>query len=384
MPETTKSLKLNPPEFRWLRTGAEALEEMLRAIDAARTSIRLEVYIYHVGPIAERFRTALINACQRGVRTQVLIDAVGSLTLPESFWEALKVSGGQFKWFNPITFQRFSFRDHRKILVCDDEIAFIGGFNISTEYCGDGVNSGWRDMGMQVGGLMAGELARAFDEMFALADFKRRNLFLRFRRAKHERMVASSNAKLLLTSPGRPRNPAIKSLHHDFRYAKRVQMICAYFLPTWRLRRDLMRVARRGGQVQIILPGKSDVPMMQAAGRSLYRRLLRAGVEIFEYEPQILHSKLFIIDDVVYAGSLNLDPRSLHLNYELVIRVEDAALADKGRDIFQADLAHCKKIQFEKWRSERTFWSRLKGRWAYFLLARLDPYITRKQLKMFG
>src|SRR4051812_2625896 len=125
MPETTKSLKLNSSEFDWLRTGAEALEEMLRAIDAAEHSIRLEVYIFNPSPIADRFRTALINACQRGVRAHVLIDALGSMTLSESFWDMFKVSGGEFKWFNQLTFQRFTFRDHRKILVCDDSLAFI-------------------------------------------------------------------------------------------------------------------------------------------------------------------------------------------------------------------------------------------------------------------
>ena len=96
----------------------------------------------------------------------------------------------------------------------------------------------------------------------------------------------------------------------------------AYFLPSWRLRRDLMRVVRRGGRVQLILAGQSDVQLSKLAAQSLYRRLLRAGVEIYEYQPQILHAKLFMVDDAVYTGSSNLDTRSLQINYELMIRFD--------------------------------------------------------------
>ena len=104
----------------------------------------------------------------------------------------------------------------------------------------------------------------------------------------------------------------------------------AYFLPTWRIRRDLTRIARRGGTVQLILPGKSDVLVSQLAGQSLYRRFLKAGVQIHEYQPQILHAKLIIADDIVYVGSANLDPRSLDINYELMIRFEHPDMADAG------------------------------------------------------
>ena len=109
-------------------------------------------------------------------------------------------------------------------------------------------------------------------------------------------------------------------------------MIIAYFLPSWRLRRDLMRVARRGGQVQLILAGKSDVQLSMLAAQSLYRRLLRAGVEIYEYQPQILHAKLFIVDDAVYPGSSNLDTRSLQINYELMIRFAEGNRGRGARD----------------------------------------------------
>ncbi len=382
MPEVLKSSNVNvETRFRWLRTGDQALGEMLEAIDAAQRSVRLEMYIFRPNPIGEEFLRSLVGACTRGVKVKVLVDALGSINLPKSFWAALQEHGGEVRWFNPLNMSGFGVRDHRKILVCDEKTAFIGGFNIATEYLGDGVTNGWRDLGMKIYGPFASELSEAFDQIFLHADFKQKR-FSGFRRSKEQRVIAIGEAELLLSAPGRQRNPIKNSIVADLKKAKRVQIICAYFLPTWNLRRELMRVARRGGQVQLILPGKSDVPMSQAASRSLYRRLMRNGVEIYEYEPQILHAKLIVIDDVIYAGSANLDMRSLHLNYELLVRMEDPEMAAEAREIFEKDLNLSRRIDPDQWRASRNFFARMHSRWAYFLLARLDPYITRSQLKL--
>jgi cardiolipin synthase len=138
-------------------------------------------------------------------------------------------------------------------------------------------------------------------------------------------------------------------------------------------------VARSGGRVQLILAGKSDVVLSQLAARSLYRRLLRAGIEIYEYQPQILHAKLIIIDDIVYAGSANLDHRSLNINYELMIRFKGSDMAQRAKQVFERNLQHSKQITREEWRKSRNLWARLKQRWAYFFLVRIDPYIAQRQ-----
>ncbi len=367
--------------FRWMRTGDQALAEMLDAIGEAKISVRLEMYIFSAHPIGEKFRESLVKACQRGVRVQVLVDAGGSVTLPDDFWTSFRAGGGEFRWFNPLTFHHFGLRDHRKILVCDESVAFVGGFNIAREYEGDGVSKGWRDLGLKICGTLAKHLGAAFDDMFALANQKRK-FFVRLRKARHTKIVKLPDAELLLSAPGRKLNPLKRALSHDLKRAKSVQIICAYFLPTWKIRRDLRRVLRKGGRVQLILPGKSDVPLSQMAGRSLYRRMLRAGLEIYEYQPQILHAKMILIDDVVYAGSANLDTRSLHLNYELLVRLKEPEVVAEAGKIFAEDLPHCRRIELESWRKERNFWERMKGRWAYFILARLDPYISRRQWKL--
>ncbi len=366
--------------FRWIRTGDEAFAEMLAAIGAAKISIRLEMYIFHANPIGEKFREALVNACQRGVRVQVLVDAGGSITLPDDFWTVFRTSGGEIRWFNPLTFHHFGLRDHRKSLVCDEAVAFVGGFNIASEYEGNGVTKGWRDLGSKICGPLAKHLGAAFDEMFARADQKHK-LFAPLRTSHRSKLVKLPDAELLLSAPGRRLNPLKQALGRDLKRAKKVQIICAYFLPTWKIKRELRRVLRNGGRVQLILPGKTDVALSQMAARSLYRRMLRAGVEIYEYQPQILHAKLFVIDDVAYVGSANLDTRSLQLNYELMVRLEQPELVAEAREIFANDLPHCRRIESESWRKERNFWERLKGRWAYFILARLDPYLSRRQWK---
>jgi cardiolipin synthase len=365
--------------YAWLRTGDEVFPAMIAAINAAKKTVRLESYIYSPADPGLQVCEALTRAAQRGVRVQALVDALGSYELPDNFWKPLRETGGEARFFNPLALKRFGIRNHRKLLVCDDGVAFMGGFNVASEYQGDGVTRGWRDLGLRIEGPMAVRLGASFDEMFRLADFQHKR-FARFRKAKSTLTEAQAKETLLLCGPGRARNPMLRMLLKDLHHARNVQIVVAYFLPTRRLRRELGRVmAHRGGVVQLILPGKSDVAMSQLAGRSLYRRLLRRGIRVFEYQPQILHAKMFIVDDVVYVGSSNLDPRSLSINYELMLRLDDARLAQEARDIFGEMLKHCELVELDAWWKASSVWTRLKQRWAHFVLARIDPYIARRQ-----
>ena len=239
---------------------------------------------------------------------------------------------------------------------------------------------GWCDLGLQLEGGLIGELSSSFDEMFALADFRHKR-FVRLWRAKHKKIVVAANEHLLLGGPGRGWNPIRRALHKDMAHARRMQIIQAYFLPTWRIRRALSRAARRGGKVQLLLAGKSDVMLSQLAGRSLYRRLLKSGAQVSEYQPQILHAKLVVIDDAVYVGSANLDPRSLSINYELVIRFQNPQMAAEAREIFSGALQQSQQIDFATWKRSRTFWMKIKERFAHFVLARIDPHVARLQWK---
>ena len=380
-------LKSNPQEpdaranvadnsvFHWLPTGAEGLEAMLVAIAAASRLVQFEMYIFTPGPLGLRFRDALVEARRRGVRVQVLLDAFGAFGLPSHFWNPLVQLGGELRWFNAFrASERYGRRNHRKLLVVDGERAIVGGFNVGEEYNGDGVTHGWRDLGLRVHGPLVAALQQSFEEMFskAAAPIPR---FPSLHKTP-DTAVRGRHWTLLLSEPGRGHRAFKRALLHDLIRARSVQIISAYFVPTWRLRRALMRLARHGGRVQLILAGRSDIEVARLASRSLYAKLMRAGVEIYEYQPQILHAKLLVIDHVVYAGSANLDARSLNINHELMIRMADKQTAAKARTIFEGDLPRCQRIDPDNWPNSRNFLTKLMERFAYFLMARIDPHVT--------
>jgi cardiolipin synthase A/B len=367
-------------KFRWLRTVDESIEAMLAVIEQAHRSVRLEMYIYSACPMGERFRAALIEAARRGARVRVLVDSWGSLTLSEAFWQELRQVGGEVAWFNPLQLGRCGIRDHRKLLVCDERVAFVGGFNLSSEYQGDGVTRGWCDLGLQVDGQLAKNLAASFDQMFALADFKHRR-FTRFRRSVNQQLVSSPEGQVVLAGPGHHPNLLKAVLLQDFHSARSIRIVAGYFLPPRPVRRALLRAARRGARVEIILGAKSDVPLLQMAFRRFYQSFLRAGIKLYEYQPQILHAKLIVTDKAAYAGSANLDRRSFLANYELMLRVTRPEVTAEADEIFEHTLKHCRPVERQRWRRSRNLWGKLQEWWAFFLLARVDGSVSRRQLR---
>lgn len=366
-------------DFQWLRTGDEAFVAMLEAIDRAHQTVRFETYIFERGEPGDRFRAALIRAVQRGVKVYALVDAWGSMELPVDYWDPLIHVGGEFRWFNKQRFLKGTFRNHRKLLVVDDRIAYCGGYNVAGDHLGDGINWGWRDVGLLLNGGLARSLGETFDRMFMRAELKHRS-FLRVMKTGAHKKIELPDGQIILSGPGRGFSRLRKSLKADLKKANRVQIMAAYFLPTYRLRVFLAKLAQQGVRVQLILPGKSDVALSQWASHRLYHTLLKNGIEIYEYQPQVLHAKLVIIDDAVYVGSANLDTRSLHINYELSLRIENPTMAEAARQVFDDSLKHSTRIHLKTWRRSRDFIDRWREKIAYWLLARFDLYLARKQL----
>ena len=351
---------------------------MLDAIVVARESVRLETYIYSDGRLGRQFVDALLAATKRGVRVSVLVDAFGSWALPENYFDSLIAAGATVRRFNRLTLWRFAVRDHRKLLVCDDNVAFIGGFNIADEYDGDGITSGWRDVGARLDNPdLVNTLCTSFDKLFSLAEAHQKPL----QRLLDRRHNVIQSDGSFLHQPGLKSRSFTRLLRRDLVKAKDVQIVSAYFLPTYRLRRALMRTARHGGRVRLILAAKTDVYLSQLAARNLYPRLLQAGVEIYEYEPQILHAKMICIGPVTYIGSANLDIRSLRLNYELILRFNDKAISTGANEIFDDMLKHSRCIEPLAWKKTQTFWQRWKYYWANFLLTRVDPFVALRQFR---
>ena len=352
---------------------------MLAAVGAARRSIELEIYIYANDEIGRQFLDALTQAAKRGVQVRVLADAYGSFMLSRSFFEPLIQAGGEIRFFNPLRFSRFGVRNHRKLLICDRQTSFLGGANICDCHSGDGIAQGWFDLmakmeDAKLAALLAGEFEQTFaNAAFAHGRFRRLRAFRRFRRRTDEKQIFA-------VRPGRGASSFQRALHQQLADARSADFIVPYFLPSRKLRKLLRQIVKRGGRVRLILPAKCDVPLARAAGLIYYTRLLRGGVEIYEYQPQILHAKLYFVDEHVFAGSSNLDRRSFKLNYELMLRFTDAATVAEAKEIFSAALINSRRIEPGEFRQSQNFWQRWKNYWAHFLIARVDPLVALRQI----
>jgi cardiolipin synthase len=371
--------RLGAHRARWIATIDEAYAEMERLIDAAAHCVRLETYLMREEGPATWLREALLRARVRGVEVRILRDAFGTEGVGAEFMQPLRDAGATITTFNPQRWLRRAFRNHRKLLTCDGAHAVLGGFNIAPEYAGDGITHGWLDTAVYVGGPIVPQLEASFDAMVKLAPFTPHALH-RFRhmvRKGFDLPEPGAPVQLLVAGPATRGRLLRYRLGADLAHAKDVAIASAYFLPSRSLRRLLYRVARHG-RVRLLMAGKSDVPLARLAAERLYGRLLARAVRIFEYQPQILHAKLVIADDVVYVGSANLDRRSLHINYELLLRLHWPALARDARHWYEHALASAEALDRASLAARRGIARRLLSWLSYYLLARLDPLVARR------
>jgi cardiolipin synthase len=385
-PDCSQECSLAGHRARLLPNGVATFTAMAALVAGAKEAICLEFYMVKPGEPALSLLAGLLAARSRGLRVRVLYDAFGSESLPPDFFAALQAAGGEVRVFSPARRLRLAFRDHRKLLVCDGLRAIVGGHNIGPEYAGDGVTHGWFDVALQIEGPVAGALAGSFEAMYALAPMNPAAIG-EFRRAVHAQRALHQPdraVQVLTSGPGWRAGLLSRVLRHDVERARDVRCISGYFLPPARMRRALRRCVARGGQVLLLLAGQSDVPVARYAAEHLYGRMLAGGARLYEYQPQILHAKLFIADDTVYVGSCNLDRRSLHVNYELLLRLHWPELAARARALFAAALAHSGEVPAASWPQRRPWWMRLRSRLAYWLLTRIDPLLARRPLRSLG
>lgn len=381
LPVNGFSPDVQPPtswEARWIWTGDAFFSEMERKISTAKSSIRLETYFFEDGTLGARIRGPLAQAAERGVSVQVLADGLNSPPISDSFWAPLIAAGAYVSIFNPWFTKHPWIRNHRKLLVIDGQWAAIGGFNIADEYCGDGVQRGWLDCGLSLTGEGVQLLAADFDSMwhrFALENGKHR---IRGPWRRPAPLPLHPGFSLLRSGPGQVGRSLPSALKHDLAGEGVVCIAAAYFLPGVRLRRSFLRAGRAGRQIQFLLPGITDVPIAARAARYLYGRFLKAGIEIYEYQPQVMHAKLYIVGDAAYVGSSNLDVRSLRLNHELMLRLVDPQLVREAKEAFQRWLRHSKRIDADQWQNSRGLLEKLREKISFWILARLDPFISRR------
>ena len=353
----------------------DRLAGLLAIIEGAQESLRLLYYTFADDRAGHRVRDALVAACDRGVRVSLIIDGFGSAP-QDAFLQPLRDARADICRFLPRLGRRFLLRNHQKLAIADEARVVIGGFNIQDAYFDGPETNGWRDLGLVVEGPAAGRLVGYFDALSAWT--KRPKARMReLRRALHRWSEPAGKVRWLLGGPVRRLSPWARTLRTDMLGARCVSLIAAYFAPSPAMLRRLDKTGLRGN-ARVITAAKSDNTTTIAAARFTYHGLLKKGVRIFEYQPSKLHTKLYIVDDTVHVGSANFDVRSLFLNMELMLRIEDRAFAERMRALFDHELQDCVEITLADVNGWGGWFARIRNGLAYFMVSVVDYGVTRR------
>lgn len=370
------TVQLDGNRLRVIEEGRDLLETLLELIDGAQHSLKLYYYIFASDRSGQRVLAHLMAAQRRGVRVTLIVDAFGSSRAERGFFEPLRTAGGRFGWFGTRRSTRYLIRNHQKLAIADDARLLIGGFNIADSYfCAPGEN-GWCDLGL----WLEGPEVLAMRRWYARLDrwvMGETQSFRRMRRMVRGWRPGTGRFQWLIGGPTRHLSPWAQRLKKDLERAGRLDMVEAYFSPGEGMLRRLRRVARRG-QTRLIFASRSDNGATIGAARLLYGPLLRAGAEIHEYRPCKLHMKLIVIDDAVYIGSANFDMRSLFLNLELMLRIEDAGFAQQMRGLIDRRAAGSEHITRALHEQRRGALTLIKWWISYLLVGVLDYTVTRR------
>jgi cardiolipin synthase A/B len=360
-----------------LTEGPERLAALLALIAGAERSLRVLYYIYCDDAAGRRLRDALIAAAGRGVAVSLIVDALGSEPASSGdFFDPLRKAGASVCAFVPRWGRRYLLRNHQKLLIADEARAIVGGFNVQASYFGTIEEGAWRDLGLAVDGPAAARLAGYYDALEVWARQPRARLG-RLRRLLDRWSEPEGQVRWLLGGPTRRLSPWARVVRDDMAVTRSLDIMAAYFAPNPAMLRRLYRAATRG-RVRVVLPARLDHGAAVWGARFTYAGLLRKGVEVYEYQPTKLHTKLFVIDDVVHIGSANFDVRSLYLNLELMLRVEDAGFAAQVRAYVDGEVAASEAITPELHRARSPVWVRIKQAAAYFVMAVLDYNVSRR------
>jgi cardiolipin synthase len=338
-----------------LVNGDEIFADMLKAIRGAQQTITFEMYIYWRGSIGEEFTAALAERARAGVKVHVLIDALGSQKIDERVIERMKAAGARVELYNPVrwhTLGRMNNRTHRKIMVIDGSIAYTGGVGIGDEWRGNARNAAeWRDTHFRLEGPAVAQMQAAFMENWIEVTGEVLHGPEYFPQLA---AAGRSLAQFFVSSPGGGGESAqLLYLMSIAAAARSIQVSAAYFVPDNNEVRQLVAARARGVRVQILVPGTvTDSPVVRRASRSTWGELLRAGVEMYEYQPTFFHVKVMTVDGMwTSVGSTNFDSRSFSTNDEANLNVYDRTFAQAQEKIFAADLERSRRVTLEEWES---------------------------------
>jgi len=348
-----------------LKNGVRIFPSMLSAIKAARKTINLEFYIYWDGQIGRTFAETLAERARAGVKINVVLDAVGSSDMSQDLIDFMQRNGINVEWYHPLrwyTLSTVNHRTHRKLLVVDGEVGFVGGIGIADNWLGDADSKDhWRETVVRVEGPVVTQMQFAFMDNWVKS---RGELLTGLDYFPQLQKRGDCLTQVLKSSPSEG-SSATKLMYivSIVSAQKTIYINSAYFVPDSDTIRALEGAVRRGVDVRVIVPGEyTDVPIVRHAGRLFYSQLLRRGIRIFEYLPTMMHAKTMVVDGIwTTVGSSNFDDRSFRLNDEVNVNVYDESIAAQMEQMFFEDVARSEEITPRRW-LKRSWVNRLKER----------------------
>lgn len=363
----------------------DRLRAVMDLIEQAADTVKMFFYMFEDDTVGQRVLDALVAACNRGVTVELMVDSFGSNSTAKGFFAPLEQAGGRFAVFSPHFSTSYFVRNHQKMLISDNRRAILGGFNITDDYFGpppgedadDHEETRWEDLGIVIDGPEVARLADYYRLLSNWVNNTNGNIHL-LQRMVHRWEPGEGKFRWLLGGPNSQLSRWARSVKADLEFGKRLDLVSAYFSPGQGLLRRIAGLAKRGGQDRLILAGKTDNGATIGASRLLYGYLLKRGARIFEYQPRKLHTKLVIIDDAVYIGSANFDVRSLFINVEIMLRIEDKAFADHARLVVDKLSEDSLLITKEYYDSRKGLLNRMRWFLSYFIVSVLDYTVNRR------
>jgi cardiolipin synthase len=357
-----------------LTNGDQFFPAMLHAIQTAQHSVTFETFIYWQGEVGKQFAEALSNRAKNGVKVHVLLDWLGTKKMDPRSIDLMQDAGVEVERYHPLRWynlRRVNNRTHRKLLVIDGKLAFTGGAGIADLWMGNAQDKDhWRDTHFQVEGPVVAQCQAAFTDNW----LKTRSRVLNAKEYFPElHPVGPHHAQMFMSSPAEGSESArLMFLLSIASAAKSVKIASAYFVPDDLSVQTLIEATKRGVKVEVIVPGKFiDTHITRRASRARWAPLLKAGVEIHEYQPTMFHCKCMIVDNLwTSIGSANFDNRSFRLNDEANLNIYNKNFAAEQSAAFENDKQKSKQITYEAWKN-RPLTEKLKEHTAALLRSQL-------------
>ena len=337
-----------------LENGDEIFPAMLEAIRGAQKTITFETYIYWSGEVGQQFADALSERARAGVTVKVMIDWMGSIKMEDALLEQIKKAGAEVHQYRPLKWYnlgRLNNRTHRKLLVIDGRVGFTGGVGVADQWGGHAQDADhWRDLHFRIEGPVVAQVQAAFNDNWIKTTGEVLNGADYFPTLEP---VGEMDAHMFVASPaGGSESMHLMYLMSIAAAERSIDLQAAYFVPDDLIIKALLAARQRGVRVRVILPGKHiDSETVRLASKAHWGELLLGGVEIYEYQPTMMHNKLLIVDGIMTSvGSTNFDVRSFQLNDEASLNVYDAAFAARMTAVFEEDLKPTVRYSYQMWK----------------------------------